>query len=127
MLKSYSPIDNSLLGSVPLTDENAYENTLKRAEAAFRKWRLVPAPVRGQIIREIGEEFRKKKSALGKLVTQETGKILAEGEGEIQEAIDIAEFAVGLSRQLYGLTMHSERPGHRMYEQLHPVGVVGVI
>lgn len=127
MLKSYSPIDNSLLGSCPITDGAKYEDTIKRAEAAFKKWRMVPAPARGLIVREIGEELRRQKTALGRLVTQEMGKILTEGEGEIQEAIDIADFAVGLSRQLYGLTMHSERPGHRMYEQWHPMGIVGVI
>jgi hypothetical protein len=98
-----------------------------RQRGAFDEWRMVPAPQRGEIVREIGDELRAHKDDLGALVTLEMGKILAEGLGEVQEMIDIADFAVGLSRQLYGLTMHSERPGHRMYEQWHPLGIVGVI
>src|SRR5208283_627084 len=100
---------------------------MARAVAAFDEWRMIPAPQRGAIVREIGNELRERKADLGALVTLEMGKILAEGQGEVQEMIDIADFAVGLSRQLYGLTMTSERPGHRMYEQWHPLGVVGVI
>src|SRR5205814_5538741 len=98
-----------------------------RAGEAFVAWRMMPAPKRGEIVREIANELRLHKQDLGSLVTLEMGKILPEGLGEVQEMIDIADFAVGLSRQLYGLTMHSERPGHRMYEQWHPLGVAGVI
>ena len=97
------------------------------SEKAFVEWRMVPAPIRGQLIREMADELRKKKDLLGSLVSLEMGKIKAEGDGEVQEMIDIADFAVGLSRQLYGLTMHSEREKHRMYEQWHPLGIVGVI
>ena len=104
-----------------------YEEVMRRAADAFRDWRVLPAPKRGQIVREIGDELRKHKNDLGALVSLEMGKILAEGRGEAQEMIDIADFAVGLSRQLYGLSMHSERPAHRMYEQWHPLGVVGVV
>lgn len=127
MLQSFSPIDGSLLGEVPLTSDSEYDRVVNEAHATFLRWRKVPAPKRGELIRQIGEALRKKKAELGDLVTWEVGKIRAEGEGEIQEAIDICDFAVGLSRQLYGLTMHSERPMHRMYEQYHPLGVVGVI
>src|SRR5262249_34751696 len=104
-----------------------YQTVMSRAMDSFREWRMIPAPKRGEIVREIAEELRAHKRSLGALVSLEMGKIRAEGEGEVQEMIDIADFAVGLSRQLYGLTMHSERPGHRMYEQWHPLGVVGVI
>src|SRR5688572_31786969 len=104
-----------------------YDEVVSNAYRAFQKWRMVPAPQRGLIVREIGEELRKFKNDLGALVSIEMGKILQEGLGEVQEMIDVADFAVGLSRQLYGLTMHSERPMHRMYEQWHPLGVVGVI
>jgi aldehyde dehydrogenase (NAD+) len=107
--------------------ESIYETAVSKAVETAARWRLVPAPQRGLIVREIGEELRRYKDDLGKLVTIETGKIIAEGKGEVQEMIDIADFAVGLSRQLYGLTMHSERPGHRMYEQWHPLGAIGVI
>src|SRR6266403_5248296 len=100
---------------------------MSHAAGAFHEWRMIPAPKRGEIVRQIAVELRAHKTALGALVSLEMGKIRAEGEGEVQEMIDIADFAVGLSRQLYGLTMHSERPGHRMYEQWHPLGVVGVI
>ncbi len=124
---SFSPINNQLIASVYTTSADEYETVVNDAQQSFLRWRLLPAPKRGEIIRQIGEELRKYKSALGKLISLEMGKILAEGEGEVQEAIDIADFAVGLSRQLYGLTMHSERAGHRMYEQWHPLGVVGVI
>jgi len=104
-----------------------YESTVQTAQAAFLSWRELPAPRRGEIVRELGEAFRREKAALGRLVSQETGKILSEGLGEVQEVIDICDFAVGLSRQLYGLAMHSERPRHRMYEQWHPLGPVAVI
>jgi aldehyde dehydrogenase (NAD+) len=107
--------------------EEDYDDVVHNARQAFLEWRMIPAPRRGLIIREIGEELRRHKNELGALVSIEMGKILQEGLGEVQEMIDIADFAVGLSRQLYGLTMHSERPGHRMYEQWHPLGVVGVI
>jgi len=112
---------------VPKATTEDYERTIQRSVAAFERWRIRPAPARGLVVREIGEELRKYKDDLGTLVTIETGKILAEGKGEVQEMIDIADFAVGLSRQLYGLTMSSERPGHRLYEQWHPLGPIGVI
>ncbi len=127
MLSSYSPIDGALLGEVPVATLADYQAAVTLAQSAFERWRMVPAPQRGQMIREIGEELRRRKTELGALVTLEAGKIKAEAEGEVQEMIDIVDFAVGLSRQLYGLSMHSERPGHRMYEQWHPLGVVGVI
>jgi len=126
-LSSYSPIDGAALGAINVATDADYEKVIAGASCAFAGWRTVPAPVRGAMVREIGDELRRNKSALGALVTLETGKIRAEGEGEIQEAIDIAEFAVGLSRQLYRLSMHSERPQHRMYEQWHPLGIVGCI
>ncbi|HYB02837.1 MAG TPA: aldehyde dehydrogenase family protein [Nitrososphaerales archaeon] len=122
-----SPIDASVIAKVALASEEDYDHVVQAARQAFLKWRLLPAPKRGAIVREIGEELRRLKEPLGKLVTLEMGKILAEGVGEVQEAIDIADFAVGLSRQLYGNTMQSERTGHRMYEQWHPLGVVGII
>src|SRR5579871_3346285 len=124
---SHNPADGAELARVRLAAEEDYDEVLWQARLAFEKWRLVPAPKRGEIVREIGEELRRVKDDLGALVTLESGKILAEGRGEVQEMIDIADFACGLSRQLYGLSMHSERPGHRMYEQWHPLGVVGVI
>lgn len=127
LLRSFSPIDNSLIGSVKTAVSADYDRVVRDAETAFLAWRKVPAPERGQVVREIAVALREHKAALGKLVSIETGKILSEGEGEIQEAIDIADFAVGLSRQLYGLSMHSERPLHHMMEQWHPLGVVGVI
>src|SRR5262249_51844480 len=104
-----------------------YDRIVADAAETFQRWRMLPAPKRGQIVREIGDELRARESELGALVTLESGKILAEGLGEVQEMIDLADFAVGLSRQLYGLTMASERPGHRMYEQWHPLGVAAVI
>ena len=126
-LVSFNPSDGSELGRVRLAAEGDYEEVLRAATLSFERWRMVPAPRRGEIVREIGNELRQAKDELGTLVTLEMGKILAEGKGEVQEMIDIADFATGLSRQLYGLAMHSERPGHRMYEQWHPLGVVGVI
>ncbi len=127
LLDVVTPINGSVVAKVALASENDYEHVVKVAQENFQKWRVTPAPVRGQIVREVGDELRKMKEPLGKLITLEMGKIVAEGMGEVQEAIDIADFAVGLSRQLYGLTMQSERPLHRMYEQWHPLGVVGII
>jgi len=127
MLHSYSPVDGNLIGSVSTTDKESYEKAIETAQQAFVHWRMMPAPARGEIVRQIGEALREYKEPLGKLVSYEMGKSLQEGYGEVQEMIDICDFAVGLSRQLYGLTMHSERPGHRMYEQWHPLGVVGII
>ncbi len=124
---SYSPVDGELIGSVTGADEASYEAVVKTAQAAFVEWRQWPAPKRGEVVRQIGNELRRQKSSLGKLVSYEMGKSLQEGLGEVQEMIDICDFAVGLSRQLHGLTMHSERPGHRMYDQYHPLGIVGVI
>jgi aldehyde dehydrogenase (NAD+) len=116
-----------LIGSVFAADKASYEKIIQTAESAFKQWRLMPAPQRGEIVRQVGEALRKYKEPLGKLVSYEMGKSLQEGYGEVQEMIDICDFAVGLSRQLYGLSMHSERPGHRMYEQWHPLGIVGII
>ena len=127
LIASHSPVDGKLIGSVTTTDRESYELVISQAEAAFKEWRNWPAPRRGEIVRLIGEALRKYKEPLGKLVSYEMGKSLQEGYGEVQEMIDICDFAVGLSRQLYGLTMHSERPGHRMYEQYHPLGIVGII
>lgn len=126
-LVSRSPIDGLELGRVQCADAAAYERVVTDAVAVFQEWRTVPAPERGQIVRQIASALRDCKSELGRLVSSEVGKLLAEGEGEIQEAIDIADLAVGLSRQLCGATMHSERREHRMFEQWHPLGVVGVI
>jgi aldehyde dehydrogenase (NAD+) len=126
-LESVNPSTGQELGRVRLATEEDYDDVLWEAKKAFERWRLEPAPKRGEIVREIGDELRVAKEELGKLVTLEAGKIVAEGQGEVQEMIDIATFAAGLSRQLYGLSMHSERPGHRMYEQWHPLGIVGVI
>jgi aldehyde dehydrogenase (NAD+) len=127
LIESYSPVDGKLIASVKTADKNAYDTAVETAASAFAEWRLWPAPKRGEIVRQIGEALREAKPALGQLVSFEMGKSLQEGLGEVQEMIDICDFAVGLSRQLHGLTMHSERPGHRMYEQYHPLGVVGVI
>ena len=126
-IDSYSPVDGKLIGSVTSADKDSYESVIKKAGEAFLHWRLVPAPKRGEIVRQIGEALRKYKEPLGKLVSYEMGKSLQEGYGEVQEMIDICDFAVGLSRQLHGLTMHSERSSHRMYEQWHPLGIVGII
>ncbi|MGA7415339.1 MAG: aldehyde dehydrogenase family protein [Bryobacteraceae bacterium] len=126
-LASYSPRDESLLGTVQTATLAEYEQVIADAQEVFTRWRMLPAPQRGLIVRAIGNELRKHLDDLGTLVTLEMGKILAEGKGEVQEMIDIADFSVGLSRQLYGLTIQSERPLHRMYEQWHPLGLVGVI
>ena len=126
-IKSYSPVDGAYIGSVSVTTKKDYERIVKTSQKAFSSWRTLPAPKRGEIVRQYGEELRKYKDELGRLVSYEMGKSLQEGWGEVQEMIDICDFAVGLSRQLYGLSMHSERPSHRMYEQWHPLGVVGII
>ncbi|MDB5223506.1 MAG: aldehyde dehydrogenase family protein [Chitinophagaceae bacterium] len=126
-LESYSPVDGKLIATVNTVDKESYETVIQKAQEAFLRWRLWPAPKRGDIVRQIGDALRENKMPLGKLVSYEMGKSLQEGLGEVQEMIDICDFAVGLSRQLYGLTMHSERPGHRMYEQYHPLGIVGII
>jgi len=126
-IDSYSPVDGKLIASVKSADKDSYEAVLQQAQTAFTAWRQWPAPKRGDVVRQIGEELRLQKHALGQLVSYEMGKSLQEGLGEVQEMIDICDFAVGLSRQLHGLTMHSERPGHRMYEQYHSLGIVGII
>src|SRR5579885_2406136 len=122
-----NPSNDALIGRVHASSEADYETVVRRAEEAFRRWRTTPAPKRGEAIRLCGEALRRHKDALGSLVALEMGKIKPEGDGEVQEMIDIADFAVGQSRMLYGNTMHSERPQHRMYEQWHPLGVVGII
>ena len=126
-LISYNPTTEEPIASVVQATSESYQRVVSEADAAFRKWRAVPAPQRGQVVRDLGEALRELKEPLGDLVSLEMGKLKTEGHGEVQEMIDICDFAVGLSRQLYGLTMHSERPSHRMYEQWHPLGVVGVI
>jgi aldehyde dehydrogenase (NAD+) len=126
-LDSHSPVDGQRIAQVSATDRAGYEFVLEKAQQAFREWRTWPAPKRGEIVRQLGEAFRENKQALGQLVSYEMGKSLQEGLGEVQEIIDLCDFAVGLSRQLYGLTIASERPEHRMMEQWHPLGVVGVI
>lgn len=126
-LVSRSPIDGATLATLRCDTRDSVAQKIGNAQAAFQIWRNVPAPKRGELVRLLGEELRANKDALGKLVSLEAGKILQEGLGEVQEMIDICEFAVGLSRQLYGLTIASERPGHRMMEQWHPLGVVGII
>ncbi|NTS41267.1 aldehyde dehydrogenase family protein [Flavisolibacter sp. BT320] len=127
VITSYSPVDGKKIADVTAADDEAYEKVLTTAATAFAEWRLWPSPRRGEVVRQFGEALRKHKEPLGKLVSYEMGKSLQEGYGEVQEMIDICDFAVGLSRQLHGLTMHSERPGHRMYEQWHPLGIVGII
>ncbi len=126
-IASYSPVDGKLIGKVKTTTKEDYQKIMLSATSAFNEWRTMPAPRRGEIVRQFGEKLREKKESLGKLVSYEMGKSYQEGLGEVQEMIDICDFAVGLSRQLHGLTMHSERPGHRMYEQYHSLGVVGII
>jgi len=126
-IDSFSPVDGKLIASVTPANQKNYEAVVKQAEIAYKEWSAYPAPKRGEIVRQIGEALRKYKDPLGRLVSYEMGKSLQEGWGEVQEMIDVADFAVGLSRQLYGLTMHSERPLHRMYEQWHPIGLVGII
>ncbi|MES2794709.1 MAG: aldehyde dehydrogenase family protein [Bacteroidota bacterium] len=126
-ISSFSPTDGKLIAKVNITTNEDYEKVVESAQNAFKIWRKMPAPKRGEIVRQLGDAFRENKEDLGKLVSYEMGKSLQEGLGEVQEIIDICDFAVGLSRQLYGLTMHSERPDHRMYEQYHPLGIVGII
>lgn len=126
-IDSISPADGKVIGSVTSATEAEYEAVIMKAQEAYKSWRMVPAPKRGEIVRQLAEKIREYKEPLGQLVSYEMGKSLQEGLGEVQEMIDICDFAVGLSRQLYGLTMHSERAGHRMYEQYHPLGIVGII
>ncbi len=126
-ITSYTPVDGAEIAKVYTTTREEYDQVVKRSQEAFKEWRMVPAPKRGEIVRQIGLALRRYKEPLGKLVSYEMGKIYQEGLGEVQEMIDICDFSVGLSRQLYGLTMHSERPEHRMYEQWHPLGPVGII
>ena len=127
IIESFSPVDGASIGTVQATSQEDYEKVASKAHKSFKEWRTWPAPARGEVVRQLNDEFRRLKAPLGKLVYYEMGKSYQEGLGEVQEMIDICDFAVGLSRQLHGLTMHSERPGHRMYEQWHPLGVVGII
>lgn len=127
IIESISPVDGKVIARVQMATEAEYDAVVDKTVAAYDKWRMVPAPQRGEIIRQFGNLLREKKEALGKLVALEVGKILPEGEGEVQEMIDIADFAVGLSRQLYGLDIKSERPMHRLVEQWHPLGSIGII
>ena len=127
IIESFSPVDGRKIGSVSFTTNSEFKDVMETASVAFKTWRKMPAPQRGEIVRQFGDRLRELKEPLGKLVSYEMGKSLQEGLGEVQEMIDICDFAVGLSRQLHGLTMHSERPGHRMYEQYHPLGIIGII
>ena len=127
LIISTNPTTGEIIGTVETASSKSYEQVLSEASKSFLEWREVPSPQRGQLIRDLGNALRENLEPLGELISLEMGKILPEGVGEVQEMIDICDFAVGLSRQLYGLTMHSERPGHRMYEQWHPIGPVGVI
>ncbi|HEY5983693.1 MAG TPA: aldehyde dehydrogenase family protein, partial [Anaerolineales bacterium] len=124
-LVSYNPTTGEALAKIIQATPEVYEQVASAAQQAFLSWRQVPAPKRGQVIRDLGDALRELKEPLGDLVTLEMGKIRAEGHGEVQEMIDICDFAVGQSRMLYGLSMHSERPDHRMYEQWHPLGILG--
>ncbi|MDX2344332.1 MAG: aldehyde dehydrogenase family protein, partial [Acidimicrobiia bacterium] len=127
LLSSYDPTTGEAIASVRQATVADYEKVVTNSEEVFKEWRMLPAPERGEYVRRLGNALRDYKDPLGSLVSYEMGKIKPEGDGEVQEMIDIADFAVGLSRQLYGLTMTSERPRHRMYEQWHPLGPVGVI
>ncbi len=127
IIESYSPVDGNLIAKIKTSGTSDYDKVIETAEKAFKEFRLIPAPKRGEIVRQLGQKLRTYKDDLGKLVSYEMGKSLQEGLGEVQEMIDICDFAVGVSRQLHGYTMHSERPGHRMYEQYHPLGIVGII
>jgi len=127
LITSLSPVDGRQIAKVSITTKEEFNRVVETASEAFLQWRDVPAPQRGEIVRQFGIRLRELKKPLGMLVSYEMGKSLQEGLGEVQEMIDICDFAVGLSRQLHGLTMHSERPGHRMYEQYHPLGIVGII
>src|SRR5690606_273388 len=122
-----SPVDGKLIGRVSISTPEQVDSVIETSMKAFQTWRTMPAPKRVEIVRQIGDALRDNKDDLGKLVAYEMGKIVQEGLGEVQEMIDICDYAVGLSRQLYGLSMHSERPEHRMFEQWHPLGIVGVI
>src|SRR5450432_2904792 len=126
-IESFSPVDWKKIAAISATSKENYDQIVQKAQEAFVIWKTWPAPKRGEVVRQVGEALREKKHALGSLVSYEMGKSLQEGLGEVQEMIDICDFAVGLSRQLHGLTMHSERPQHRMYEQWHPLGIVGII
>ena len=126
-LDCITPVDGTLIAKVKQCNPGDYENIMQTSTKVFKKWRMEPAPKRGEVVRKLANAFREHKTSLGKLISWEMGKIQAEGEGEVQEMIDIADYAVGLSRQLYGKTMHSERPNHRMYEQWHPLGAVGIV
>src|SRR5256714_1225545 len=126
-LQSISPINGELLATVRTATPEEYHLAVKRAQEAFQKWQTVPAPKRGDVVRQLGNALREAKHDLGRLVTLEAGKIIAEGQGEVQEMIDICDFAVGLSRQLYGLTIASERPQHRMMEQWQTLGIAGIV
>ena len=126
-LDCITPVDGTIIAKVKQCNPGDYENIMQTSSEVFKKWRMEPAPKRGEVVRKLANAFRKHKTSLGKLISWEMGKIQAEGEGEVQEMIDIADYAVGLSRQLYGKTMHSERPNHRMYEQWHPLGAVGIV
>ncbi|MEY8760069.1 L-piperidine-6-carboxylate dehydrogenase [Chryseobacterium tongliaoense] len=126
-IESFSPVDGKLIAKIKTSGESDYDKVIESAQKAFQEFRLIPAPKRGELVRQLGLKLREYKDDLGKLVSYEMGKSLQEGLGEVQEMIDICDFAVGLSRQLHGYTMHSERPGHRMYEQYHPLGIVGII
>ncbi|MCU4176194.1 L-piperidine-6-carboxylate dehydrogenase [Carboxylicivirga sp. N1Y90] len=127
ILTSFSPADGKEIGGVQQALNSDYKEVIEKAKGAFKEWRMVPAPVRGELVRQLGDELRKYKEPLGKIVSYEMGKIYQEGLGEVQEMIDICDFAVGQSRQLYGITTHSERVRHRMYDQYHPLGIVGVV
>ena len=127
VIESFSPVDGNLIAKITTTTKDDFEKVMETAQSAFKTWRLKPAPLRGEIVRQFGEKLRELKQPLGELVSYEMGKSLQEGLGEVQEMIDICDFAVGLSRQLNGSTLHSERPGHRMYDQYHPLGIVGII
>ena len=127
LTESKTPVDGSVIAQIQNASLEDYEKVMAGAQKAFREWRRVPAPQRGEIVRQIGNSVREAKDDLGKLISWEMGKIYQEGLGEVQEMIDICDFTVGLSRQLYGFTMHSERQGHRMYDQYHPLGIVGII
>ena len=127
LLESYSPTDGKLIATVKTANAQDYDQVVETAKKAYLEFRQIPAPKRGELVRQFGLKLREYKDDLGKLVSYEMGKSLQEGLGEVQEMIDICDFAVGLSRQLHGYTMHSERPGHRMYEQYHPLGIIGII
>ena len=126
-IESFSPVDGKLIGTIKSGSKTDFDEIIKNSKKAFKEFRQIPAPKRGELVRKFGNKIREKKELLGTLVSYEMGKSYQEGLGEVQEMIDICDFAVGLSRQLHGFTMHSERPTHRMYEQYHPLGIVGII